>query len=50
MRPDIIFYMVNRGFYIGNSHEFLYYPMPGEDALLGENNRWWNSAAKIERY
>ena len=50
MRPDIIFYMVDRGFYIGNGHEFLYYPMPDENSLLGENNRWWNSATKIERY
>jgi hypothetical protein len=50
MRPDIIFYMVDRGFYIGSCNEFLYYPMPDEDSLLGEHNRWWNSATKMERY
>ncbi len=50
MRPDIIFYMVQNGFYIGDQKDFLYYQMPDEDALLGEHNRWWNSAAKIDRY
>jgi len=50
MRPDIIFYMVQHGFYIGDQEDFLYYPMPDEDLLLGEHNRWWNSAAKIDRY
>jgi len=50
MRPDIIFYMVQNGFYIGDRKEFLYYPMPPEDELLGKHNRWWNSATKIHRY
>ena len=49
-RPDIIYYMVQNGFYIGDQQEFLYYPMPDKDALLGEHNRWWNSADAIERY
>ncbi|MGJ8654737.1 MAG: hypothetical protein ACSHX8_15865 [Opitutaceae bacterium] len=50
MRPEIIFFMVNRGFYVGDQNEFLYYPMPSEDELLGTYNRWWNSATKMERY
>ena len=50
MRPEIIYYMVQNGFYIGDEENFLYYPMPGEDLLLGEHNRWWNSAAKLDRY
>jgi len=50
MRPDIIFYMVGHGFYVGDQQNFIYYPMPTEEALLGEHNRWWNSATKIERY
>ena len=50
MRPDIIFYMVEKGFYIGDLENFLFYAMPDEDQLLGEHNRWWNSAAKIDRY
>lgn len=50
MRPDIIFYMVQNGYYIGNQEQFLHYPMPDEDKLLSEHNRWWNSAAKPDRY
>lgn len=50
MRPDIIFYMVDRGFHIGDQVDFLHYPMPDEDSLLSEHNRWWNSATKVERY
>lgn len=50
MRPDIIFYMVENGFYIGDQENFLFYAMPDEDQLLGKHNRWWNSAAKIDRY
>jgi hypothetical protein len=50
MRPDIIFYMVQNGFYIGNQKGFLYYQMPSEDSLLSEHRRWWNSAAKSDRY
>ncbi|MGB0408544.1 MAG: hypothetical protein ACPG3X_00230 [Opitutales bacterium] len=50
MRPEIVYYMVDKGFYVGDQDAFIYYPMPDEDALLGEHNRWWNSATKIERY
>lgn len=50
MRAEIVFFMVHKGFYIGDQNDFLYYPIPDEDALLGEHNRWWNSAAKIDRY
>ncbi|HKK18488.1 MAG TPA: hypothetical protein VJ952_07380 [Opitutales bacterium] len=50
MRPDIIFYMVQNGFYIGDQEDFLFYRMPDEELLLGQHNRWWNSAAKIDRY
>jgi hypothetical protein len=49
-RPDIMYYMIQSGFYIGDQDEFIYYPMPDENALLGEHSRWWNSATKIERY
>lgn len=48
--PDVIFFLIEKGFYVGDQNDFLYYPMPNEDALLGEYNRWWNSAAKVERY
>lgn len=50
MRPDIVFYMVNSGIYIGDSEQFLYYAMPPEEELLSEHHLWWNSAVKIDRY
>jgi hypothetical protein len=49
-RPDIIYYMIQNGFYLGGQDELLYYPMPSEEALLGQHNQWWNSATKTERY
>ncbi|MEM1221732.1 MAG: hypothetical protein AAGH40_03145 [Verrucomicrobiota bacterium] len=50
LRADIIFFMIENGFYVGDQDDFLYYPMPSEDALLGKHHRWWNSAMKVERY
>ncbi len=49
-RPGGFFYLVENGFYVGGGDDFVHYPMPGEDALLGEHNRWWNSATQAERY
>lgn len=50
LRPDDFFYVIENGFYLGDGEDFAHYPMPPEDALLGEHNRWWNSANKVERY
>lgn len=50
MRPEIIYYMIEKGFYVGDQNDFLYYQMPCEDLLLGEHKLWWNSAAKIDKY
>ncbi|MEM8868186.1 MAG: hypothetical protein AAGC73_07950 [Verrucomicrobiota bacterium] len=50
LRADVMYYMIENGFYVGDQTDFLYYPMPSEDALLGEHHRWWNSAIKVERY
>jgi len=50
MRHEIMYYMIEKGFYLGDQDDFIYYPMPDEDALFKEHNRWWNSASKIERY
>lgn len=47
---DSMFYLIDKGFYVGDENGFLYYPMPDEDSLLKEHHLWWNSAIKAERY
>ena len=50
LHPDLIFFLIENGFYVGDRTDFLFYPMPDEDSLLEKHNRWWNSATKVGRY
>ena len=50
LHPDLIFFLIENGFYVGDQEAFLFYPMPDEDSLLETHNRWWNSATKVDRY
>ena len=36
--------MVKRGFYIGNGHDMVFYPMPSHHELRDKYSKWWHSA------
>lgn len=47
---DEIFYLCERGFYIADDKDFLYFPMPDEDTLNRDHHTWWHSAKAYTRY
>jgi hypothetical protein len=49
-RPELFYYLVDSGFYLGDATALRFYPMPTEEQLIGEYRRWWNSANRAERY
>jgi len=50
LRTSVDFYLMERGFYVGDQEAFRFYPMPDEESLLRQHHRWWNSATKLSRY
>ena len=47
LRRDLIYPVVDSGFYVGDQEDFIYYPFPNEDDLGGVHHRWWNSATSV---
>ncbi|MEM0967359.1 MAG: hypothetical protein AAGJ81_14525 [Verrucomicrobiota bacterium] len=45
-----LFYSIDQGFFVGDQNDFAFYPMPSEDELSGEHNRWRISASRGARY
>jgi len=43
---DFPFRMVNSGFYLGDAHEVVHYPMPSEKELETTHHVWWRSASQ----
>jgi hypothetical protein len=39
---------VDSGFYIGNSTDLRYYPMPSQDVLRRDHRLWWRSANRVD--
>lgn len=43
----LLFYMIDRGFYVGDQEAFASYPMPAEDELESKHYSWWSSAKAL---
>lgn len=50
LNKDLIYPVVESGFYIGDQEDFLYYPFPAEDDLEGKHHLWWSSATSVSRF
>lgn len=50
MRPDILYFMIRSGLFVGDQQDFRYYPLPGEDELASDHHLWWHSARTASRY
>lgn len=50
MRPDILFYLIRSGLFIGDQEEMRFFPMPSEDELERDHHLWWHSARSAKGY
>ena len=50
LRPDILFYMVRSGVFVGKHDEMIFFPMPSEETLESEHYLWWHSAQSQRGY
>jgi hypothetical protein len=50
LQRDLIYPVVDSGFFVGDQQDFLTYPFPGEDDLQGVHHRWWSSATSVSRF
>lgn len=47
MPCDLLYRTIKNGFFIGDTHEFAFYPFPSIDELEEKNHDWWRSANVI---
>lgn len=45
-----IYYQTEKGFYLGDRTDFIFFPMPDEDTLNRDHHIWWTSAKAHIRY
>jgi hypothetical protein len=50
LNKDLIYPVVEQGFYVGDQQEFRFYQFPSEDDLQGKHHRWWSSATSVSRF
>ncbi len=50
LRPDILFYLIRNGLFLGSGGGFLYFPLPSEEILETRHTLWWHSAQTSRGY
>lgn len=50
LEKDLIYPVLETGFFVGDQESFLYYPFPGEEDLQGKHHLWWSSATSVSRF
>lgn len=50
LNKDLIYPVLDSGFYVGDPTGCLYYPFPSEDELEGKHHLWWSSATSVSRF
>lgn len=50
LRPDLLFYLVRSGLFVGGGGEMRYFPLPDEDVLESAHHLWWHSAQTMKGY
>ncbi len=48
--PEVPFYMIRSGLFVGDAGGMHYYPLPAEDTLRRDHYLWWNSARVSRGY
>lgn len=47
---DLLYPVLETGFFVGDQEDFRYYPFPSVDDLEGKHHLWWNSATSVSRF
>ena len=47
---DLLYPVLETGFFVGDQEDFRYYPFPSADDLEGKHHIWWNSATSVSRF
>ena len=47
---NLLYPVVDTGFYVGDQEDFQFYPFPSEEELEGVHHRWWSSATSVSRF
>lgn len=50
LRPDILFYLVRSGLFVGGGGAMRHFPLPSEDELETTHHLWWHSAQAVKGY
>lgn len=50
LRPDILYYLIRSGLFIGDGREMRFFPLPDEDKLASDHYLWWHSARTVKSY
>lgn len=50
LQPDILFYMIRTGLFIGDHAAMRFFPMPSEEVLEKEHFLWWHSSRSPQGY
>lgn len=50
LRPDVLYYLIRSGLYIGDTKGMRYFPLPSEEELASEHYLWWHSARTVKGY
>ncbi len=50
LEEDLIYPVVESGFFVGDQEDFLNFPFPEEDDLVGKHHRWWSSATSVSPF
>lgn len=48
--PDILFTLIKSGLFIGDSRDFVHFPLPPEEILETQHTLWWHSAKSMRGY
>lgn len=50
LRPDLLFYLIRSGLFIGDREGMKFFPMPAEEILEKQHHLWWHSARTAKGY
>ena len=49
LQKDLLYPVVDTGFFVGDQEDFVFYPFPGEDELDSNHHLWWSTATSVSR-
>lgn len=50
LRPDLLFFLIRSGLFVGDCEGMKFFPMPDEETLEKDHHLWWHSARTAKGY